>query len=114
MLGSALLAVAGLLTPALALPYVAIQPRQAVEESFNGPSVPSSPFFNVTYESPKNQSLPTVVIFATGGTIAGSSTSNTDSTSYTAGVIGVEALVQGESTRASNRLSVCVICSLMH
>lgn len=40
-------------------------------------------------------SLPNVVIFATGGTIAGSSTSNTDTTKYTAGVVGIEALIQG-------------------
>ena len=40
--------------------------------------------------------MPNVVIFATGGTIAGSSSSNTDTTGYQAGVVGVAALVQGE------------------
>ncbi|KAJ9117908.1 hypothetical protein QFC20_000189 [Naganishia adeliensis] len=49
---------------------------------------------NVTYSSPVNSSLPNVVIFATGGTIAGSSSSNTDTTGYQAGVVGVAALVQ--------------------
>jgi L-asparaginase len=42
------------------------------------------------------RSLPNVVIFATGGTIAGSSSSNTDTTGYQAGVVGVAALVQGK------------------
>lgn len=42
-----------------------------------------------------NRSLPNILIFATGGTIAGSSASNTDATQYTAGVIGIEALVVG-------------------
>ncbi|KAI5453643.1 hypothetical protein NCC49_005465 [Naganishia albida] len=49
---------------------------------------------NVTYSSAVNSSLPNVVIFATGGTIAGSSSSNTDTTGYQAGVVGVAALVQ--------------------
>lgn len=40
-------------------------------------------------------SLPNVAIFATGGTIAGSSSSNTDTTGYTAGVVGIAALIQG-------------------
>lgn len=97
MLATSLLAAASLLTPALALPYATLQSRQAVTPS-DSVSVPqvTSPQLNVTYSSPVNSSLPNVVIFATGGTIAGSSTSNTDSTSYQAGVIGVEALVQGE------------------
>lgn len=42
------------------------------------------------------RSLPNVVIFATGGTIAGSSSSNIDTTGYQAGVVGVAALVQGK------------------
>ncbi|GAA5902618.1 asparaginase [Sporobolomyces salmoneus] len=53
--------------------------------------------FNITYSSPRNatyDSLPRLLIMATGGTIAGSSTSNTDSTAYTAGAIGVAALVE--------------------
>lgn len=40
--------------------------------------------------------LPNVVIMATGGTIAGVGAGATASGSYTAGVVGVEALVQGE------------------
>ncbi|GAA5993672.1 hypothetical protein JCM5350_003021 [Sporobolomyces pararoseus] len=53
--------------------------------------------FNVTYSSPRNSTyakLPKLLIMATGGTIAGSSASNTDSTAYKAGVIGVAALVE--------------------
>ena len=51
-------------------------------------------YINVTYQSPMNESLPSVFILATGGTIAGSSTSSTSSGIYNAGAIGVEALVQ--------------------
>ncbi|GAA5888542.1 hypothetical protein JCM16303_004250 [Sporobolomyces ruberrimus] len=53
--------------------------------------------FNITYSSPRNatyEKLPKLLIMATGGTIAGSSKSNTDSTAYTAGVVGVAALVE--------------------
>lgn len=39
------------------------------------------------------QTLPGVTIYATGGTIAGSSASNTDTTNYKAGSIGVETLI---------------------
>ncbi|EPE03493.1 l-asparaginase [Ophiostoma piceae UAMH 11346] len=39
-----------------------------------------------------NASLPNVTVFATGGTIAGSASSSSDTTGYTAGVVGVEAL----------------------
>ncbi|KAL8286599.1 hypothetical protein RQP46_004127 [Phenoliferia psychrophenolica] len=39
-------------------------------------------------------SLPNVVIFATGGTIAGSAGSRDQSTGYTSGVVGIEALIQ--------------------
>lgn len=41
-------------------------------------------------------SLPTTMIFATGGTIAGRGSSSTASGVYSAGAIGVEALVEGE------------------
>lgn len=41
-----------------------------------------------------SSSLPSILIFATGGTIAGSSASNTDATHYQAGAIGVAALVE--------------------
>ncbi|GAA5992157.1 hypothetical protein JCM10908_001794 [Rhodotorula pacifica] len=49
---------------------------------------------NITYQSNHTANLPRTLIMATGGTIAGSSSSNTDSTGYTAGVVGIEALVQ--------------------
>lgn len=98
MLSASFLAVASLLTPALALPYASLQPRQVVTLNESSVPVPQviNPTLNVTYSSPVNSSLPNVVIFATGGTIAGSSKSATDSTNYQAGVIGVEALVQGK------------------
>lgn len=53
-------------------------------------------YINVTYQSPMNESLPSVFILATGGTIAGSGASSTSSGVYSAGSIGVEALVDGE------------------
>lgn len=84
---STLVAAASLLAPALGAPYVQLERRN------NSSSAVEQPSLNVTYRSTFNESLPTVVIFATGGTIAGSSASNTDSTSYTAGVVGIEALV---------------------
>lgn len=86
---------AGLLgaVPSLAAPLVNLDRRQSSKVTISEPSVP---VLNVTYTSPKNESLPTVVIFATGGTIAGSSSSATDTTRYTAGVVGVEALIRGE------------------
>jgi L-asparaginase/Glu-tRNA(Gln) amidotransferase subunit D len=43
------------------------------------------------------RSLPTTMIFATGGTIAGRGASSTASGVYQAGSIGVGALVDGES-----------------
>lgn len=50
--------------------------------------------FNITYQSNHTAHLPKTLIMATGGTIAGSGSSNTDSTGYTAGVVGIAALVQ--------------------
>ncbi|KWU44504.1 L-asparaginase [Rhodotorula sp. JG-1b] len=50
--------------------------------------------FNITYQSNHTAHLPKTLIMATGGTIAGSGSSNTDSTGYTAGVVGLAALVQ--------------------
>ncbi|GAA6020861.1 hypothetical protein JCM8202_005471 [Rhodotorula sphaerocarpa] len=50
--------------------------------------------FNITYESGRKAHLPKTLIMATGGTIAGSSESETDSTGYTAGTVGVRALVE--------------------
>ncbi|KAL8295762.1 hypothetical protein RB597_009162 [Gaeumannomyces tritici] len=40
-----------------------------------------------------NSSLPNITIFATGGTIAGSAASNTQTTGYQAGVLGVDVLI---------------------
>ncbi|KAF8541078.1 putative L-asparaginase 2 [Trichophaea hybrida] len=40
-----------------------------------------------------NPLLPNVTIYATGGTIAGSASSNTDTTAYTPGVLGVQVLI---------------------
>ncbi|GAA6016404.1 hypothetical protein JCM11491_002400 [Sporobolomyces phaffii] len=52
--------------------------------------------FNVTYRSPKSSEydhLPKLLILATGGTIAGSSASDTDSTAYTPGVVKISTLI---------------------
>lgn len=78
-----LLSVIGLLGLAAATPI-------ARENDWQVPS-----YINVTYQSPMNESLPSVFILATGGTIAGSGTSSTASGVYSAGAIGVEALVEG-------------------
>ncbi len=43
--------------------------------------------------TPVNTDLPNIKILATGGTIAGSSTSNTDVTGYQAGALGIDALI---------------------
>jgi len=51
-------------------------------------------------QSPK----PLVVILGTGGTIAGSAASRTDTTGYTAGAVGVETLVAGVPELAAHRL----------
>ncbi|GAA5825759.1 hypothetical protein JCM10212_003286, partial [Sporobolomyces blumeae] len=90
MLPLALSALA-LASSALAAPLVA--PSRLVERANSS----SSSGFNITYSSPRNStydSLPKLLIMATGGTIAGSSASNTDSTAYTAGVVGIAALVE--------------------
>ncbi|GAA5840918.1 hypothetical protein JCM3766R1_005402 [Sporobolomyces carnicolor] len=89
MLPSLLTAVAALACTASAAPLVAPTFPTVVKRDNSG--------FNVTYSSPRNStydSLPKLLIMATGGTIAGSSKSNTDSTAYTAGAIGVAALVE--------------------
>ncbi|GAA5957784.1 hypothetical protein JCM3765_003765 [Sporobolomyces pararoseus] len=52
--------------------------------------------FNITYRSPRSSeydSLPKLLILATGGTIAGSSASDTDSTAYTPGVVKISTLI---------------------
>lgn len=81
------------LLPALALFGFAVSSPVAREN--DGWSVPS--YINVTYQSPIDESLPSVFILATGGTIAGSGASSTASGVYSAGAIGVEALVEGTS-----------------
>lgn len=45
-------------------------------------------------EATFNASLPNITIFATGGTIAGSAASNTATTGYRAGALGVEILLE--------------------
>lgn len=40
-----------------------------------------------------NASLPNITIFATGGTIAGSASSNTQTIGYQAGAIGIQTLI---------------------
>ncbi|GAA5862422.1 hypothetical protein JCM8547_007635 [Rhodosporidiobolus lusitaniae] len=86
---------------ATAAPLVAQQVNTLVERDYSVTTVP----LNITYSSAnKNSSLPNTLIIATGGTIAGSSSSNTDSTAYQAGVVGVEALVSAvpEIVNATN------------
>ena len=78
------------LIPFLAVLGLATASPVARENDWTVPS-----YINVTYQSPKNESLPSVFILATGGTIAGSGTSSTASGIYSAGAIGVEALVEG-------------------
>jgi L-asparaginase len=82
------------LLPTLAL--LGLSAASPVARENDGWEVPS--YINVTYQSPMNESLPSVFILATGGTIAGSGTSSTASGVYSAGAIGVEALVEGKST----------------
>lgn len=58
--------------------------------------VPGSPFpahTLLTRETHFNASLPNITIFATGGTIAGSASSNAQTTGYQAGALGVEVLI---------------------
>lgn len=59
------------------------------------PSLPVLYHRAVTYDlsTPINATLPNVTIFATGGTIAGQATSNTQTTGYKIGGLGVEQLV---------------------
>ena len=80
------------LLPALALfGFAASSPVARENDVWSVPS-----YINVTYQSPINEALPSVFILATGGTIAGSGTSSTASGVYSAGAIGVEALVEGK------------------
>ena len=48
--------------------------------------------------------MPLVVILATGGTIAGTASSSTDTTGYRAGALGVEALIAAVPALADHRL----------
>ncbi|KAG7529467.1 hypothetical protein FFLO_05643 [Filobasidium floriforme] len=69
-------------------------PLEARANSGNSSFLPTDIGLNITYSGPHNASLPNVAIFATGGTIAGSSSSELDTTSYTAGVVGIAALIE--------------------
>ncbi|GAA5873718.1 hypothetical protein JCM1840_003012 [Sporobolomyces johnsonii] len=94
MIGFTAAAIALLAGSASAAPFAA--PPSLIERA----SV-DFPALNITYQSPRNSAydhLPKLLIMATGGTIAGSSASNTDSTLYTAGVVGVAALVEAVPT----------------
>jgi L-asparaginase len=59
-------------------------------------------------QSPK----PLVVILGTGGTIAGSAASRTDTTGYTAGAVGVDALVAGVPELAAHRLEAEALAAI--
>ena len=48
--------------------------------------------------------MPLVVILATGGTIAGTASTSTDTTGYRAGALGVEALIAAVPALAERRL----------
>lgn len=102
LLGAACPALAAPLSPSVEQP--ALTRRQSANSTVSEPLVPT---LNVSYTSDFNSSLPTVIIAATGGTIAGSSSSATDTTKYTAGVVGVEALVQGRSGYFGARRRLC-------
>ncbi|GAA5853049.1 hypothetical protein JCM5353_003147 [Sporobolomyces roseus] len=85
-----LLTTLALACSATAAPLVAPAKLATIEKRADSP-------FNITYSSPRNSTyddLPKLLILATGGTIAGSSASNTDSTAYTAGVIGIAVLIE--------------------
>ncbi|GAA5915333.1 hypothetical protein JCM5296_000046 [Sporobolomyces johnsonii] len=94
MIGFTAAAIALLAGSASAAPFAA-PPSLSERASVDTPAL------NITYQSPRNSTydhLPNLLIMATGGTIAGSSASNTDSTLYTAGVVGVAALVEAVPT----------------
>ncbi|CAG7920576.1 unnamed protein product [Penicillium olsonii] len=61
--------------------------------SVAAPTVPTIPHHLFTRDTHFNSSLPNITIFATGGTIAGSAASNTATTGYTAGALGVDILI---------------------
>ncbi|KAM5355037.1 hypothetical protein ACJ41O_001683 [Fusarium nematophilum] len=58
------------------------------------PAVPVLPHHLIARGISLDSSLPNITIFATGGTIAGSAASETATTGYTAGVLGVDILIQ--------------------
>ncbi|CAI7583770.1 unnamed protein product [Penicillium glandicola] len=57
------------------------------------PTLPIIPHQLFARDTSFNSSLPNITIFATGGTIAGSASSDTATTGYTAGALGVEILI---------------------
>ncbi|KAH7368929.1 L-asparaginase [Plectosphaerella cucumerina] len=62
--------------------------------SIAAPTAHDPPYRLLARDTPYNSSLPNITIFATGGTIAGSAASNTATSGYTAGVLGVDVLIQ--------------------
>ncbi|CDR48463.1 hypothetical protein NBRC10512_002123 [Rhodotorula toruloides] len=91
MLAHALFSLATLATAVSAAPLAGPLAEKA---SILAASGPSNVEFNIAYSSNRTEGLPTTLILATGGTIAGSSASNLDSTTYQAGVVGVGQLIQ--------------------
>lgn len=87
----------------------------------------SAPLLNARATS-YNASLPNITIFATGGTIAGSASSDTQTVGYTAGALGVQVLidavpsivnisnVQGVqiSNVGSNEITPAILLNLTH
>jgi L-asparaginase len=68
-----------------------------ISSSYSSP-LPTPPHLTAPLLLPRalttyNASLPNVTIFATGGTIAGSAGSNTQTTGYQAGALGIQVLI---------------------
>ncbi|PSJ43796.1 L-asparaginase [Zobellella endophytica] len=58
------------------------------------PSFIAAALMTTSFIAVSSDTKPGVIIYATGGTIAGSSTSNTDTTGYKAGSLGVDILIE--------------------
>lgn len=65
----------------------------AAMPAVKGSTIPAALLPRQEMEQTINASLPNITIFATGGTIAGSAGSNTDTSGYTSGAIAVQALI---------------------
>lgn len=87
-----------LLPLVLAAPY----PPEPAFELFGRDTNSTAPKFNA--------SLPNITIFATGGTIAGSASSNTQTIGYQAGALGIQTLLDAvpSITNISNVVGVQV------